>query len=322
VTAQNVMNPYAERIGYSPACRSKMTVAQLERLAAELKELMRECSLCPHECHARRLDGKYGVCRSTADAVISSAGPHYGEEPPLTGSRGSGTIFFTSCNLKCTFCQNYDISQMRLGRQVSTQELAGIMLRLQQSGCHNINLVTPTHMVPQWVEALTCAVKDGLALPIVYNCGGYESVKVLELLEGIVDIYMPDIKYADNGIARKYSGAPGYWDIVRPAVKEMHRQVGDLVVDANGIARKGLLIRHLVLPNDLAGSRAVLDFIARDVSPSTYVNIMDQYRPAYRALRYYELSRMIKESEYHEALEYASTVGLRRGFSFNSALGH
>jgi len=316
------MAPREERVGRSPAYRRRMTIEELTRRAAELKESMRECTLCPHDCRARRLDGKFGVCRSADDAVIRSAGPHYGEEAPLTGSRGSGTIFFTSCNLKCTFCQNYDISQMRLGRRVSTVELAEIMLRLQQSGCHNINLVTPTHMVPQFVEALVHAAKGGLSVPIVYNCGGYESVRVLKLLEDIVDIYMPDIKYSVNEIARKYSGAPGYWDVVRQAVIEMHRQVGDLVVDARGIAQRGLLVRHLVLPNGLAGSRAVLDFISREVSPSTYVNIMDQYKPAYRALRYAELSRSIIESEYREAVEYASTVGLHRGFSLNSALAH
>lgn len=299
-----------------------MTLEELERRSAELRELMRECTLCPHDCRARRLDGKYGVCRSTADAVISSAGPHYGEEAPLTGSRGSGTIFFTSCNLKCTFCQNYDISQMRMGRRVTTIELAEIMLRLQQTGCHNINLVTPTHVAPQFVEALVHAAKKGLFVPIVYNCGGYESVRVLKLLEDIVDIYMPDIKYSDNEIARKFSGAPEYWDIASAAVKEMHRQVGDLVVDAKGIARRGLLIRHLVLPNGLAGSRAVFDFISCELSKSTYVNIMDQYRPAYRALRYDELSRSLRESEFHEAVEYAMAVGLHRGFSLNPVLAN
>lgn len=322
MNAENPSKPREHVAGQLAVYRMKLTVEQVAWRAAELRELMRECTLCPHECHARRLEGNYGVCRSTADAVISSAGPHYGEEAPLTGNRGSGTIFFTSCNLKCTFCQNYDISQMRLGRRVSPHELAEIMLRLQRGGCHNINLVTPTHMVPQFVEALVHAVKGGLFIPIVYNCGGYESVRVLKLLEDIVDIYMPDIKYSVNEVARKLSGAPGYWDIVRPAVKEMHRQVGDLVVDAKGIARRGLLIRHLVLPNNLAGSRAVMEFISREVSASSYVNIMDQFRPAYRSLRYNELGRTIKENEFREVLEYASTVGLSRGFSVNAALAH
>ncbi len=319
MNTESATNPQQERAGHLPAYRNRMTVDQLTSRAAELKELMQECSLCPHECRARRLEGKYGVCRTTAETVISSAGPHYGEEPPLTGSRGSGTIFFTSCNLKCTFCQNYDISQMRLGRRVSAQELSEIMLRLQVTGCHNINLVTPTHMVPQFAEALVHAVKGGLSIPIVYNCGGYESVRVLKLLEDIVDIYMPDIKYSANDVARRLSGAPGYWDIVRPAVREMFRQVGDLVLDSKRIALRGLLIRHLVLPNGLAGSRAVLDFISQEVSSSSYVNIMDQFRPAYRSLRYNELNRTIKEREFEEVLEYASSVGLHRGFSVNAA---
>lgn len=315
------MQPERQR-SQVPAYRDRMSIEELTKRAGELRELMRECTLCPHECRARRLDGKYGVCRTAADIVISSAGPHYGEEAPLSGTRGSGTIFFTSCNLKCTFCQNYDISQMRLGRRLSAKELGEVMLRLQHGGCHNINLVTPTHIVPLFVEALVYAVPRGLFLPVVYNCGGYESLTVVRLLDNIVDIYMPDVKYSDNETARRFSGAPGYWDIVRSVAKEMHRQVGDLVVDAAGIAQRGLLVRHLVLPNGLSGSRAVLDFISHEVSPSTYVNIMDQYRPAYRALRYSSLSRTIKETEYREALEYASGVGLHRGFSAHAVVTH
>jgi putative pyruvate formate lyase activating enzyme len=272
--------------------------------------------MCPRECGAKRLEGKYGVCRSTAELMISSAAPHYGEEPPLVGRRGSGTVFLTSCNLKCLFCQNYDISQMRYGRRVTTAQLAEIMLGLQRGGCHNINFVTPTHMTAQIVEAVAVAVEQGLSIPLVYNCGGYESTQTLKLLEDVVDIYMPDIKYGDNEIARRYSGAPSYWDVVRPAVLEMHRQVGDLSLDERGIAQRGLLIRHLVLPNRLAGSGAVLDFIARDVSLDSYINIMDQYRPAYRAIRYSELSRGITTKEYTEALEYAHRLGLHRGFEW------
>lgn len=297
-----------------PAYRARLTREELKSRAAVLKELMRECVLCPHECGAQRLDGRYGVCRSTSDVMISSAGPHYGEEAPLIGTRGSGTVFFTSCNLKCTFCQNYDVSQMRLGRLVSERELAEIMLRLQRSGCHNINLVTPTHMTPQIVGALALASEDGLSIPIVYNCGGYESTQTLRLLEDVVDIYMPDIKYSNSEIARKFSGGPEYWDLARLAVKEMHRQVGDLVMDDRGIAKRGLLIRHLVLPNGLAGSHAVLDFVVQKISIDSYINIMDQYRPAYRALRYDQLSRMITTREHAEVLEYASGIGLHRGF--------
>lgn len=301
-------------IAMLPAYRERLSLRQLKERAERLRELMKECVICPRECRAKRLEGRYGVCRSTNELMISSAAPHYGEEPPLVGRRGSGTVFFTSCNLKCLFCQNYDISHLRHGRRISTSQLAEIMIGLQRGGCHNINLVTPTHMTPHIVEGVAMAAERGLSIPIVYNCGGYESIQTLKLLEDIVDIYMPDIKYADNETARRYSGAPMYWDVVRPAIREMFRQVGDLTVDEQGIARRGLLIRHLVLPNRLAGSRAVLDFIARDVSINSYVNIMDQFRPAYRAIHYPELSRTIKTTEFAEAVDYAYSIGLRRGF--------
>lgn len=297
-----------------PAYRSRMSVEELSNRAAELREMMRACSLCPRECGARRLEGRYGVCRSTLRLTISSAAPHYGEEASLTGRNGSGTIFFTSCNLKCTYCQNYDISHMRLGRPVSSDEIAEIMLRLQRSGCHNINFVTPTHFTPQIVEALIKAVDGGLSVPLVYNCGGYESVQTLQLLEDVIHIYMPDIKYSDNETARRFSGAPHYWDVVSEAIREMHSQVGDLEIDDRGIAQRGLLIRHLVLPNRLAGSRAVLEFVSREVSVNSYINIMDQYRPAYRAIRFDELGRTITAREYEEVLELASALGLHRGF--------
>jgi putative pyruvate formate lyase activating enzyme len=291
-----------------------MSVEALRKRAAELREKMRACSLCPHECGVRRLEGRYGVCRSTMNLIVSSAAPHHGEEAPLTGRNGSGTIFLTSCNLKCTYCQNYDISQMRLGRPVSSDEVVEIMLRLQRSGCHNINFVTPTHFTPQIVEALVKAIDGGLSIPLVYNCGGYESVQTLRLLRDVIDIYMPDIKYSDNETARRFSGAPRYWDVVTEAIREMHSQVGDLEIDDRGIAQRGLLIRHLVLPNRLAGSRKVLEFISREVSLDSYINIMDQYRPAYRAIRYNELGRTITAREYEEVLEWASALGLHRGF--------
>lgn len=299
-----------------PTYRERLTLRELNERSEALRELLKKCVVCPRECKARRLDGEFGVCRSTDAIVISSAGPHYGEEPPLVGWGGSGTIFFTSCNLKCAFCQNYDISQLRIGETITTEHLAEVMLRLQNRGCHNINLVTPTHFTPQIVEALTIAAERGLALPIVYNCSGYESTRTLELLEDIVDIYMPDIKYSDDETARRYSGAPGYWGIVRVAIKEMHRQVGDLVIDRHGLARRGLLIRHLVLPNGLAGSRAVLDFIAEDISVDSYVNIMDQYRPLNRARRYVELNRRVTSAEFNEVVKYAQSLGLHRGFEF------
>ncbi len=255
------------------------------------------------------------MCRSTDDVVVSAASPHFGEETPLVGTHGSGTIFFTSCNLKCRFCQNYDISQLRIGRIVLRRELAGMMLSLQDMGCHNINLVTPTHVMPQIVEALVIGVDHGLSIPLVYNCGGYESVQTLSLLRGIIDIYMPDIKYSRNDYARVYSGAKDYWDIVRPAVREMQDQVGCLEIDERGIAVRGLLMRHLVLPNGLAGSEAVLDFIAREISRDSYVNIMDQYRPTYRASGAVELDRPLRSDEYRDVVKYAKEVGLVRGFT-------
>jgi putative pyruvate formate lyase activating enzyme len=299
---------------FQPAYRSRLSIEELRNRAVELRETLRACSLCPRECGARRIDGRYGVCRSTMNVTISSAAPHFGEETPLTGRNGSGTIFFTSCNLICTFCQNYDISHLRLGRTVSSDDVAEIMLRLQRSGCHNINLVTPTHFTPQIVQALITAVDRGLSIPLVYNCGGYESVQTLRLLKDVVDIYMPDIKYSDNETAKKFSGAPRYWDVVTEAVREMHSQVGDLEVDDRGIAQRGLLIRHLVLPNRLAGSRGVLEFVSRELSVNSYINIMEQYRPAYRAIRYNELGRTISVGEYEEVLEWASALGLHRGF--------
>lgn len=294
--------------------RSTLSARQLRERAAKLGGILERCELCPHACRVNRLEGEHGVCRSTDELVISSAGPHFGEEPPLVGSHGSGTIFFSSCNLKCQFCQNYEISQLAYGRRTSIRELAEIMLRLEHQGCHNINLVTPTHVVPQIVEALADATERGLSLPVVYNCGGYESLETIRLLEGIIDIYMPDIKYSDNNAARRYSGAPRYWDVVQPALKEMHRQVGDLEIDDRGIARGGLLIRHLVLPHGAAGSARVMDFIAREVSKASYVNIMDQYRPAYRIDRHAELARPTSSREFMEALKEAKARGLWRGF--------
>jgi putative pyruvate formate lyase activating enzyme len=216
---------------------------ELEARAQQLKAILADCTLCPRRCRANRGRGEIGVCRATAEVMISSAGPHFGEEPELVGLGGSGTIFFTNCNLWCLFCQNYEISHLKMGQPVSIEELANRMLHLQSRGCHNINLVTPTHFVPQIVEALDLAADRGLQIPIVYNCGGYESVETLRLLDGIIDIYMPDIKYSNDAHARRYSGVKDYWEHVRPAVKEMHRQVGDLKINRYGIAERGLLIR-------------------------------------------------------------------------------
>jgi len=273
--------------------------------------LFEECRICPNECMTRRADGETGECHSTDDVIISSVGPHFGEEPPLVGSLGSGTIFFTNCNLSCEFCQNYDISQLRAGENVTIEDLARSMLKLQQRGCHNINLVTPTHFTVQIVEALILAIEKGLEIPIVYNCGGYESVETLKLLEDIVDIYMPDIKYSIDVNALKYSGIQNYWEVVRKAIKEMHRQVGNLKISKRGIAQRGLLIRHLVLPNDISGSKKVIDFVADEISTDSYLNIMDQYHPTYNAYKYDKLNRGITPSEYTEVIDYAYSKGFK-----------
>jgi putative pyruvate formate lyase activating enzyme len=252
--------------------------------------------------------------------MVSSAGPHFGEEPPLVGEHGSGTIFLSSCPLKCQFCQNSDISQQPGGRPTHPAELADIMLYLEQRGCHNINFVTPTHFAPQIVEALTIAVRGGLSLPLVYNCAGYESLETLKHLDGIIDIYMPDVKYADNALATRYSGARDYWERARGGLKEMHRQVGDLDLDEHGIAQSGLLIRHLVLPRGAAGSGEVLKFIAEEISRDSYVNIMDQYHPAYHAGRHPDLNRRIRDEEYEQAVTLALRYGLHRGFATSTEM--
>jgi putative pyruvate formate lyase activating enzyme len=297
-----------------PAYLDQLSLPELRLRAERLREMLRECVVCPRECRARRTAGRVGVCRSTDELVISQVGPHFGEETPLVGWGGSGTVFFSRCNLWCLFCQNFDISHLDHGRPATTRDLADAMISLQQRGCHNINLVSPTHFTPQIVEALVLAVEQGLQIPIVYNCSGYESVKTLQWLDGIVDIYMPDLKYSNNEHARQYSGVKNYWDVARPALEEMQRQVGDLVMDRHGIAQRGILVRHLVLPNGLAGSREILDFVARQISPNTYINIMDQYHPAFKAAEHLELNRRISSSEFNEVVAYAQQVGLQRGF--------
>ena len=297
-----------------PLYLEKLNPNELQQRADVLKKMLEECRLCPNECAVNRIDGETGNCNSTDEVIISSYGPHFGEEPELVGLYGSGTIFFTNCNLSCIYCQNYDISQLGIGKKISIEELSDTMISLQRRGCHNINLVTPTHFVPQIVQALIIAVEKGLEIPLVYNCGGYESVETLKLLENIIDIYMPDIKYSDNEVASRLSGIKNYWNVVRAAVKEMHRQVGDLHIDRKGIAKRGLLIRHLVLPDNLAGSEKVLDFVADEISKNTYINIMDQYHPAYKANDYPGLNRTIKSDEYQKVLDYAMLKGLHRGF--------
>jgi putative pyruvate formate lyase activating enzyme len=288
-----------------------MDAEELANRASALRELLRSCRLCPRSCGADRLAGEVGVCAVAAGPIVSSYGPHFGEEPPLVGRSGSGTIFLTHCNLKCIFCQNYDISHLGQGRPVSPEAVAQMMLSLQQKGCHNINWVTPTHQVPMLVHALQIALREGLHLPIVYNCGGYESLEVLRLLDGIVDIYMPDAKYGDNAVGRQLSGVPDYWDRCREALAEMHRQVGDLQVDPDGIAARGLLVRHLVLPEAMAGTGTIMAFLA-SLSPDTYVNVMAQYRPQYRAHEVPAIARPLTAAEFRRAVQTTLDAGLSR----------
>jgi putative pyruvate formate lyase activating enzyme len=274
---------------------------------------LEKCDLCPRACGADRLAGELGYCRSGRLARVSSFTPHFGEEPPLVGAHGSGTIFMTGCNLSCVFCQNYEISQLGEGKEVSAMRLAEMMICLADGGCHNINFVTPTHFVPQILEALVEAREMDLSAPLVYNSGGYDSVETLRLLDGIFDIYMPDAKYGTDSAAKKYSDAPDYTRIMKAAIREMHRQVGPLEIDDGGVAVRGLLVRHLVLPEGLAGTAEVVRFLAEEVSPETYLNVMAQYRPCYKARNYPELSRPITLREYAEAVNLARVAGLDRG---------
>ena len=277
-------------------------------------DILRSCTLCGHQCRVNRLEGETGKCGVTDRIKISSFGPHYGEEPELTGYFGSGTIFFSNCNLACIFCQNSDISHDGTGAVIKEDGLVTIMLDLQKRGCHNINWVSPTHQVPLLIPALDKARDQGLTIPLVYNTGGYDSPVTLQMLEGKVDIYMPDAKYGDSGAALKYSGAPDYWEICRLGLEEMHRQVGDLQVE-NGVASSGLLVRHLVLPQDIASSMEVFRFIAEQISPDTYVNIMDQYRPCYRAAEFHELKSFTSQEEFQTAVLIANNFGLHHGIS-------
>ncbi len=296
-----------------PLYLAKLNTNDLIDRSEKLHALMKECRLCPNECEAERAKGETGLCHSTDEVMISSYNAHFGEESPISGFMGSGTIFFTNCNLSCVYCQNFDISQLQQGNEISIEQLSAIMLKLQNSGCHNINLVSPTHFVPQIVDALIIAIEKGLQIPIVYNCGGYESVETLKLLDCIIDIYMPDVKYSESKLGEKYSGVINYWETVKEALKEMHRQVGNLKLSKRGIAESGLLIRHLVLPNKLSGTEKVLSFISEEISVNTYVNIMDQYHPAYKSNEYNELSRFITKKEYGEAVDFAKKLGLTRG---------
>ncbi len=275
-------------------------------------EKLASCTLCPRQCKVNRLENERGFCRTGRHAVVSSYGPHHGEEAVLSGRYGSGTIFFTHCNLLCAFCQNNDISHGGQGEVIDPQQLAAVMVGLQKQNVHNINFVTPSHVVPQILEALPPAIEKGLNIPLVFNTGGYDSVETLQLLDGIFDIYMPDIKFGGDIPATFYCKTPDYPEVAKKAVREMHRQVGDLDVDENNHAVRGLLVRHLVMPDRLAGTREVMQFLARDISPNTYVNSMDQYHPCGDLKKFPELQRRITPEEYQEALDEAKTAGINR----------
>ncbi len=274
-------------------------------------EQLKNCHLCPRNCGVDRTAGETGICKTGVRAVVASYAPHFGEEAPLVGRYGSGTIFFTHCNLLCNFCQNYDISHEGQGTEVSNAQLAQIMLELQQMGCHNINFVTPSHVIPQILAALEIAIEHGLNIPLVYNTSGYDHVESLQLLDGIIDIYMPDFKFWDSKVAEETCNAPDYPDKAKTAIKEMFLQVGGLLIE-NGIAIRGLLVRHLVMPNDLAGTREIMHFLAKEISENTYVNIMPQYRPCGTTFNHKYLSRYITNDEFETAIQVARQVGLHK----------
>ncbi len=292
---------------------------RLKEALRRATEWMKRCTLCPRMCKVDRMADERGFCKTGKLAVVASYGPHYGEESPLVGRGGSGTVFFTHCNLSCVFCQNYDISHGGEGTPVGAEDLAEIMLSLQKGGCHNINFVTPSHVIQPILKALPIAVEKGLDVPIIFNCGGYERVSALKLLDGIVDIYMPDFKFWDPGAARELCDAPDYPERAREALREMHRQVGDLLLDESGVAQRGVLARHLIMPNGLAGTPDVVDFIAKEISAVTYVNIMDQYHPCGRAFGNRAINRRITPEELREALDAAAKAGLTR---LDSRLGY
>jgi len=300
----NMKSSWQTNTVIEPAYLELLRSGELRERVAQAYEHLSICDVCARNCNVDRRDGQVGVCRTGDRAKVSSYGPHLGEEDPLRGWRGSGTIFFTRCNLKCQFCQNHDISQSDAGYEVEPEQLASIMLELQ--------VVSPSHVVPQIMAAVLIAAEAGLRLPLVYNTGGFDSMAMLKLLVGVVDIYMPDMKYGDAEIARRYSKVANYPQVNQTAVREMHRQVGDLKINEMGLAQRGLLVRHLVLPENLAGTDQIVKFLATEISPATYLNLMDQYRPAYKAHHFPELNRRITRKEYQAAVRMAQDAGLKR----------
>ncbi len=297
---------------FQPSYRKACSSGLLEERIEQARRMLSPCTLCPRFCRVDRIKGKTGYCRTGRYAEVSSCGPHHGEEAVLSGTYGSGTVFFTHCNLLCSFCQNFDIAHEGRGHAADPEKLADMMISLQRQGVHNINFVTPTHVVPQIIEALPAAIAGGLHVPLVYNSGGYDRVAALRLLDGIVDIYMPDVKFFSSRPAERYCNAPDYPQVVQAALREMHRQVGDLEVDRHGYARRGLLVRHLVMPGGAAGTENVMRFLAESISPDTFVNIMPQYRPCGRSSEYPEIDRPVTGSEYRSACDAARQAGITR----------
>jgi len=297
---------------YQPGYLKLHEKGEIEKRRDAARALLSPCTLCPRTCRVDRLRRERGFCKTGALPVVSSYGPHFGEESPLVGKHGSGTIFFTHCNLGCIFCQNYEISHLSEGQEIAAEDLARIMLDLQRRGCHNINVVSPTHVVPFILEALPYAIDRGLTLPLVYNTGGYDSVAAIWLLEDVFDIYMPDFKFAGAEEGKRYARAPDYFEAASAAILEMHRQVGDLMLDSRGIAFRGLLIRHLVMPENAAGTEKVMEFISERLSKDTYINIMDQYRPCGEAHRHPRINRCITGEEFAGAIRIAQRYGLLR----------
>ncbi len=303
--------PLSSAEDWEPAYRKLERSGELEQRVQEAYEHLERCDICPRECGVNRLRGETGVCRAPEQVVVYSAQPHFGEELPLVGRSGSGTVFFSNCNLRCVFCQNWPIAHEGRGRKISEEQLASMMLSLQRNGCKNINLVTPTHVMPQILKAVQIASQQGLRLPLCYNTGGYERAEIVRLLDGVVDIYLPDLKFMDPDEGEKYlGGAPDYPEHAKAAILEMQRQVGELRTDEHGVALRGLMLRHLVMPNRVAGTREFVDWVAENLPRSTYVNIMSQYRVEHRAFEYDKISRSINSREFVEAIDWAKEAGL------------
>ncbi len=288
--------------------------ALVKKAILALKDSLKRCAICPRRCGTDRLGGKTGYCRASHNPAVYSYLSHHGEEPPISGTKGSGTIFFSHCNMKCAYCQNYYFSQLGKGEETTIEDLASIMINLERDGCHNINLVTPTHYIPQILMSLEIALDRGLKIPIVYNTSGYELAETIRILDGIVDIYMPDMRYSDNMAAMKYSDAEEYVEFNRTAVKEMRRQVGDLEMDEAGVSKKGLIIRLLVLPNRISGTSDTLRFIKKELGSKSYLSIMSQYYPTFKACGLSDISRGILPEEYKNVIDEAHLLGLNNGW--------